>query len=118
VLLESHAHAIADFYRIDRGPHDIGRYINSRCAIDGDPRDDIRNLQTLPPWLVVDREGIDDTRAGYGLRGDILREAASTHRAGWMNECATLPAAQELQLATSAGGPKETVVLVQPGQCA
>ena len=115
MLLEPHAHAITDFHCIDRSTHDIGRQVNSRCTIDGDPRDDKRNLETLPPWLMIDREGVDDTRAGNGMRGHMLGETASTHRTRRMNECATLPAAQELQFATSTSGPKETVVLVQAG---
>ena len=113
MLLERHAHAIADFHRIDRTPHDIGREVNSRCAIDRDPSDDIRNVQTLPPWLVVDRKGIHYSGAWNGLGGEVLGETATAHWTRRMNEGATFPAAQELQLAPSAGGPKEAVVLVQ-----
>src|SRR6266403_2194817 len=110
VLLELHAHAIANLHLVHRATHDVGGEKNAGRAIDSNTRNDIRDRKAGTPLLVVDGEGVDDAGPRDSFRLDPLRKALSTHRARRMDEGRAVPATHEPQFAARPCGPEEAVV--------
>jgi hypothetical protein len=96
LLLESHPHAITHIDGFHCATDNISGEIDSRSAVDGDPRNDEGNLQSRTPLLIIDGKRIHDTGSGNRLGCNILRQALSAHGPRRMYERCTIAATQEL----------------------
>src|ERR1044072_3079702 len=105
---------MADVHWVHRATHDGGGQEPSGRAVDGHARDYVRDFKCRMPFLVVDGKGIDDTGAGDGFAYDVFRKTFAANRTRRMNECRTVLAAHEPQLADGAPGPEGTIVDIQP----
>src|SRR5437763_9701612 len=116
VMLERDAQRHLDVRVLGRAVQEVGRQPHRRLLHDLDDRDDVRQLRSGHPWLVVDREGGERGAPRYRLGLEVLRVAARADRLRGMYVETTVLATPEPQLAARTSGPEIAIVIGELGQ--